>query len=119
MFPIKYFFSKCDQIHRKLRIWSHLLKTSFMENFIFCAVPFLILALLTLYFSQKPWLRRPRFELTITIISSPCLLIDVFICLSISLCFSIVSSCNCNLFVIFFSFSSIPTDPFPFSSGFT
>ena len=25
-FSIKYFFSKCDQIHWKLRIWSHLLK---------------------------------------------------------------------------------------------
>ena len=33
------FFSKCDQIHRKLRVWSHLLKKSSMENFIFCAVP--------------------------------------------------------------------------------
>ena len=37
-FSIKYFFSKCDQIRRKLRIWSHLLKKSLMENFIFCAV---------------------------------------------------------------------------------
>ena len=37
-FSIKYFFSKCEQIHRKLRIWSHLLKKSLMENFIFCAV---------------------------------------------------------------------------------
>ena len=33
-FSIKEFFSKCDQILRKLRIWSHLLK-SLMENFIF------------------------------------------------------------------------------------
>ena len=31
---IKDFFSKCDQIRRKLRIWSHLLKKSLMENFI-------------------------------------------------------------------------------------
>ena len=37
-FPIKYFFSKCDQIRGKLLIWSHLLKKSLMENFIFCAV---------------------------------------------------------------------------------
>ena len=29
------FFSKCDEICRKLRIWSHLLKKSLMENFIF------------------------------------------------------------------------------------
>ena len=32
------FFSKCDQIRRFLRIWSHLLKKPSMENFIFCAV---------------------------------------------------------------------------------
>ena len=34
-FSIKGFFSKCDQIHSFLRIWSHLLKKSLMENFIF------------------------------------------------------------------------------------
>ena len=32
------FFSKCDQIRRKLRICSHLLKKSATENLIFCAV---------------------------------------------------------------------------------
>ena len=37
-FSIKDFFSKCDQICRKLRIWSHLLKKSLMENLIFCPV---------------------------------------------------------------------------------
>ena len=37
-FSIKDLFSKCDQIRRKLRIWSHLLKKSLMENFILCAV---------------------------------------------------------------------------------
>ena len=37
-FSIKDYFSKCDQIRRKLWIWSHLLKKSLMENFIFCAV---------------------------------------------------------------------------------
>ena len=42
-FSIKDFFSKCDQIRRKLRIWSYLLKKSLMENFIFSAV-------LTLFF---------------------------------------------------------------------
>ena len=35
-FPIKDFSSECDQIYRKLRIWTRLLKKSFMENFIFC-----------------------------------------------------------------------------------
>ena len=34
-FSIKDFFSKCDLIRRKLWIWSHLLKKSLMENFIF------------------------------------------------------------------------------------
>ena len=37
-FSIKDFFSKCDQIHIFLRIWSHLLRKSLTENFIFCAV---------------------------------------------------------------------------------
>ena len=37
-FFIKDFSSKCDQIRRKLRIWSNLLKKSLMENVIFCAV---------------------------------------------------------------------------------
>ena len=38
-FSIKDFFSKCDQIRRKLRIWSHLLKKFLMENFVFlCCV---------------------------------------------------------------------------------
>ena len=37
-FSIKDFFSKCDQIHRKLQIWSYLLKKSLMESFIFCAL---------------------------------------------------------------------------------
>ena len=36
-FSIKYFFSKWDQIHSFLRIWSHLLKKSFMKSFTFCA----------------------------------------------------------------------------------
>ena len=37
-FSIKDIFSKRDQIRWKLRIWSHLLNKSIMENFIFCAV---------------------------------------------------------------------------------
>ena len=37
-FSINDFFSKCDQIRSFLRIWSHFLKKSLMENFIFCAV---------------------------------------------------------------------------------
>ena len=37
-FSIKDFFSICGQIRSFLRIWSHLLKKSLMENFIFCAM---------------------------------------------------------------------------------
>ena len=35
-FFIKDFISKCDQIRRKLRIWSNFPRKSLMENFIFC-----------------------------------------------------------------------------------
>ena len=35
-FLIKDVFSKCDEIRRKLRIWSYILKKSLIENFIFC-----------------------------------------------------------------------------------
>ena len=37
-FSVKDFFSKSDQIRRKLRIWSHLLKKSLVKNFNFYAV---------------------------------------------------------------------------------
>ena len=49
-FSIKNFFSKRDQIRRKLRIWSHLPKKSLMENFIFCAEPCLQCKLTEVYF---------------------------------------------------------------------
>ena len=32
------FFTKGDRIRRKIWIWSHLLKKSLMENFVFCAL---------------------------------------------------------------------------------
>ena len=35
-FSITDFFNKCDQILRKLRIWSYLLKKSLMENIFLC-----------------------------------------------------------------------------------
>ena len=34
-FSIKDFFIECEQIQSLLRIWSHLLKKSLIENFIF------------------------------------------------------------------------------------
>ena len=37
-FSIADIFSKCDQIRKKLQIWSHLLMKSVMKNFIFCPV---------------------------------------------------------------------------------
>ena len=37
-FSITDFLSECDQICSFLKIWSHLLNKSVMENFIFCAV---------------------------------------------------------------------------------
>ena len=37
-FPIKHFFSKCDQIRRKQRIWTKLLKKPWMENLIFSVI---------------------------------------------------------------------------------
>ena len=56
-FSIKDFFSKADQIRRKLWIWSHLLKNSLMENFSFCAVEselvFLTIDIADLYFLKR------------------------------------------------------------------
>ena len=38
-FSVKDFFSKCDQIRMKRRIWLNLLKKFLIENFFFCAAP--------------------------------------------------------------------------------
>ena len=48
-FCIKDFFSKCDQIPSFLWIWSHLLKKSLTENFIFCAVSYNCKSIYKLY----------------------------------------------------------------------
>ena len=48
-FSIKDFFSKCRQIHSFLRIWSHLLKKSLMENFFFFCSAFSLCNLRVLY----------------------------------------------------------------------
>ena len=62
-FSTKDFFSKCDQIRTILRIWSHLLKKSLMENFIFHAVqPYLVIFLLA-YFNLNIWTLPIRFVL--------------------------------------------------------
>ena len=53
MFSIKDFFSKCDQICRKQRIWSHLLKKSLIGNFIFGVVSASILRYINSNQSKK------------------------------------------------------------------
>ena len=59
-FAIKDFFSKSDQIRSLLRIWSHLQKKFFMENFIFCAVQckrlFRSLSIILIYNSNVFWI---------------------------------------------------------------
>ena len=59
-FSIKDFFSKCDQIHRKLQIWSHWLKKFVMENFIFCAVNSWVFVPSSEYLSNSMlrWIKR-------------------------------------------------------------
>ena len=59
-FSIKDFFSKCDQIHRKLRIWSHLLKKPLLENSIFCGVR-------PILYSSQPVISQIFWELAIII----------------------------------------------------
>ena len=49
-FSIKDFFSKCDQIGRKLWIWSHLLNKSLMKDYIFCAVSVWIISCMNIRF---------------------------------------------------------------------
>ena len=61
-FSIKDFFSKCDQIRSFLRIWSHLLKKSLMENFIFCAVMVCIWIVLTQVFTESKLVLKPLRE---------------------------------------------------------
>ena len=51
-FSIKDFFSKCDQIRKKLRIWSYLLKKFLMENFVFCSVFWLNMIMILPTFSR-------------------------------------------------------------------
>ena len=63
-FSIEDFFSKYDQICIFLRIWSHLLKKSLMENFIFCAVLPRILSFhqFSMLFPESLWEQIAIFE---------------------------------------------------------
>ena len=66
MFFIKDFFSKCDQNRIFLRIWSHLLKNSLMEIFIFlCGVAYLHVGMVCrcnskYKFAASIWLERHK-----------------------------------------------------------
>ena len=59
-FSIKDFFSKCNKIRSFLWIWSHLLKKSLMENFIFWALNFL----------DSIWFLQKRSEFFLGILSN-------------------------------------------------
>ena len=52
-FSIKNFFSKGDQIRSFRQIWSHWLKKSFMENFIFCSVCAVVFLADSFHFFQR------------------------------------------------------------------
>ena len=52
---LKDVFSKCGQIRSFLRIWSQLLKKSVMENFIFCAVFVVSIAILGSWEREYLW----------------------------------------------------------------
>ena len=64
-FSINNFFSKCDQICSFLGIWSHLLKKSFMKNFIFCAV---ILCICFVTESNPMLLLKRTFNLALQVV---------------------------------------------------
>ena len=51
-FPIEDFFSKYDQIRRKLRIWAYLLKKSLMKNFFFYALYIQLQLVITGFYLQ-------------------------------------------------------------------
>ena len=67
-FFIKDFFSKCDQIHSFLWIWSHLLKKTLMKNSIFCAVSVLNWRKVPLNLSEQ--LRNTSVKLLLVVLSS-------------------------------------------------
>ena len=62
-FSIKDFFCTCDQIRRKLRIWSHLLKKSLMENFIFIysGGNFIIFSVETMIIWYRSYTRKDNY----------------------------------------------------------
>ena len=75
-FSIKDFSSKCNQIRRKLRIWSHLLEKSLMENFVFCAVHIAKQFACTFYIKVYYYISNSNvsFEIFFFLVSSTCAL---------------------------------------------
>ena len=60
-FSIKDFFSKCDQNRIFLRIWSHFLKKSSMENFIFVQWNFYLFIFIFLDFQSTYFYKKHPF----------------------------------------------------------
>ena len=83
-FSIKVFFSKCDQIRSFLRIWSHLLKKSWMENFIFCAVDVIMLILGNCSIKTDHWV---YFKIT----ANPLLLLFLILSLQECMTYDLIS----------------------------
>ena len=66
-FSINDFVSKCDQICSFLRIWSHFLKKSLMENFIICTVRYLTGSSIRLWdYTSTLYLFWGSFELRVS-----------------------------------------------------
>ena len=68
---IEDFFNKCDQIYRTLRIWSHLMKKSLMENFVSSAVHFDVKSIITVNKNANKYkvilLTETKMHLTLTL----------------------------------------------------
>ena len=63
-FSVKNLFSKCEHIHIKLRIYSHLSNKSWTENFIFCVVNIIGFTTESCKFFFKPNLSYILHQLT-------------------------------------------------------
>ena len=83
-FSIKDFFSKCDQIRRKLWIWSHLLKISLIENFFFLCNEGNLGQSETIYISLIIFLRQQPWNSWVSILYKPCRRMFVMVDLKVS-----------------------------------
>ena len=78
-FSVKDFCSRCEKIRSFLRIWSHLLKKSSMENFTFCTV---ISIYIDVLFTSSPcmtfWIPKNSHILKSVFSDAFCVLIWIF-----------------------------------------